>query len=53
MNKIEFNRFRMQLIIDYPCEDIYQLGPKEGEYVRSIGTLNRIIEGRITQEYKK
>ncbi len=34
MNEIGFERFRIQLMIDYPCEDIYQLTQKEGEYIR-------------------
>ena len=52
MNEIGFNRFRIQLIIDYPCEDIYQLTQKEGEYIRLIGTLNKRIEGRTQKEYQ-
>jgi hypothetical protein len=51
MNEIGFERFRIQLIIDYPCEDQYQLGQKEGEYIRLIGTLNKRIEGRTKKEY--
>ncbi len=41
MNEIGFERFRIQLICDYPCEDIYQLRKKEGEFIRQIGTLIR------------
>ena len=51
MNEIGFERFRIQLIIDYPCEDIYQLTQKEGEYIRKMGTLNKIISGRTLKEW--
>ena len=46
MNEIGFERFRIQLIINYPCEDIYQLTQKEGEFIRLLGTLNKQIAGR-------
>ena len=53
MNDIGFERFRIQLIIDYPCEDQYQLTQKEGEYIRLFGTLNKKIEGRTPKEYRE
>jgi hypothetical protein len=51
MNKIGFERFRIQLIIDYPCEDVYQLTQKEGEFIRQMGTLNKQITGSKKKEY--
>jgi hypothetical protein len=51
MNEIGFERFRIQLICDYPCEDKYQLTQKEGEYIRTLGTLNKNIAGRTAREY--
>jgi group I intron endonuclease len=51
MNEIGFDRFRIQLIIDYPCEDKYQLRQKEGKYIRDLGTLNKVIAGRTDREY--
>jgi len=53
MNEIGYNRFRIQLICEYPCEDIYQLRQKEGEYIRQMGTLNKIIAGRTPLEYRQ
>ena len=53
MNEIGENRFRIQLICDYPCEDKYQLKQKEGEYIRNIGTLNKQIAGRTQQQYQE
>jgi hypothetical protein len=51
INDIGFERFRIQLICNYPCEDKYQLKQKEGEYIRIMGTLNMEIAGRTAQEY--
>ncbi len=31
INEIGFERFRIQLVCDYPCEAIYQLRQKEGD----------------------
>ena len=41
INEIGFDRFRIQLIANYPCEDKYMLKQKEGEYIRELGTLNK------------
>jgi group I intron endonuclease len=49
--EIGFERFRIQLICNYACEDKYQLRQKEGEFIRQIGTLNKIIEGRTKKEW--
>ncbi len=51
INEIGFERFRIQLIEDYPCEDKYQLRQKEGEYIKSIGNLNMLQAGRTVKEY--
>ncbi len=51
IKEIGFERFRIQLICNYPCEDKYQLRQKEGEYIRLLGTLNIKIEGRTQKEY--
>ena len=53
MNEIGFDRFRIQLICDFPCEDKYQLRQKEGEYIRQMGTLNINIAGRDKAEYNE
>ncbi len=51
MNEIGFDRFRIELIEEYPCEDKYQLRQREGFFIREIGTLNQIIAGRNVKEY--
>ena len=53
INDIGFDRFRIQLIDNYPCEDKYMLKQKEGEYIRQLGTLNKNIAGRTLQEYQQ
>ncbi len=52
MNNMGFERFRIELICEYPCEDKYQLRQKEGEYIRNLGTLNCYIAGRDNKQYK-
>ena len=51
MNEIGFDRFRIELIENYPCEDKYQLRQKEGYHIRQIGTLNMKIECRTMKEW--
>ena len=53
INEIGFERFRIQLICDYPCEDKYQLRQKEGEYIKNIGNLNLLQAGRTIKEYRE
>ena len=52
MNELGFERFRIQLIENYPCEDIYQLRQREGFYIRQIGTLNMRLAGITPEETK-
>ena len=51
MNEIGYERFRIELIEIFPCEDKYQLLQKEGEYIRTMGSLNMKISGRTDKEY--
>ena len=53
INEIGFERFRIDLIEDFPCEDKYQLRQREGYHIRAIGTLNILIAGRVQKEYVK
>ena len=53
MNEIGFDRFRIELIENYPCEDRYQLRQKEGYYIRQMGTLNMKIECRTSKEWEE
>ena len=53
MNDIGFDRFRIELVEECPCDDKYQLRQREGYYIRQIGTLNIVIAGRTQQEYNE
>jgi len=55
MNEIGFERFRIELIENYPSQDKYQLRQREGHFIRELGTLNKRIEGNIVdkREYDK
>ena len=52
MNDIGFDRFRIELIENFPSQDKYELRQKEGQYIRQLGTLNKRIEGRTIKEYR-
>jgi group I intron endonuclease len=43
MSDIGYERFRIQLIEDYPCQDQYQLRQREAFFMRQIGTMNKFI----------
>ena len=51
MNEIGFERFAIKLVENYPCETVYELRQREGYYIRSMGTLNKLIAGRDRKEY--
>ena len=47
------DKFHIELVEDYPCENKEQLRKREGFYIRQMGTLNMVIEDRTRQEYIK
>ena len=51
MNELGVENFYIELIEEYPCENIEQLRRKEGEWIRKMATLNDQIAGRTTREY--
>jgi hypothetical protein len=51
MNEIGIERFRIDLIENYPCNDKIALGQREGHFIREMGTLNIRIEGRSRKSY--
>ena len=53
INEIGFERFRIQLICEFPCEDKYQLKQKEGEYISAMGTLNVLTAGNMVPSDEK
>ena len=53
MNELGIDKFYIELVIEYPCENKDQLRAKEGEYIREVGTLNMLIAGRTTKHYRE
>ncbi len=40
INEIGFERFRIDLVENYPCNDKYELTQREAYWIKNIGTLN-------------
>jgi len=51
INEVGFDRFYIELFELYSCNSKEELNRKEGEIIRSIGTLNMEIAGRTKPEY--
>ena len=51
IHELGVSNFYIELIENYPCNDIYELRAKEGHYIREQGTLNKVIAGRTNKEY--
>ena len=45
--------FYIELIEGYPCENWERLREREGHSIREFGTLNKKVEGRTPNEYRK
>ena len=44
---------KIELIEEYPCEKLENLLKKEGEYIRSIDCVNKVVAGRTIKEWMK
>ena len=53
MSELGKDKFHIELIEEYPCENKNQLRKREGYYIREIGTLSMVIEDRTKKEYKE
>ena len=51
MREIGEEKFYIELIEEYPCQNSEQLLKREGEWMRKIGTLNENVAGRTKQDY--
>ena len=51
MRELGQEHFYIELIEDYPVENIEQLRKREGEYIRQLSTLNIHIAGRSKQQW--
>jgi hypothetical protein len=48
-----FDRFRIQLIEEYPCEDLYQLRQRQGHHIREMKAINKYADGKDYYEKNK
>jgi hypothetical protein len=49
-----FEKFRIILVEEYPCENKKQLERREGEHIKRINPVgNRFVAGRTQKEYNK
>ena len=51
MKEIGVDKFYIELVENCPCNTVDELRAKEGEHIRRIGTLNKIVSGRTTKMY--
>ena len=42
---------KIELVEEYPCENLEKLLKKEGEYIKSIDCVNKVVAGRTCKEY--
>mgnify|MGYP003638483851 CR=1 FL=1 len=49
----KYTDIRIELLEEYPCDNIEQLNKKEGEYIRNNNCVNRCIAGRTNKEQTK
>jgi len=50
---VKYDDCYIELIENYPCENKEQLTKKEGEYIRNMKCVNKLIAGRTRKEYRK
>ena len=53
MKETDMKDWYIELYEDYRCERKEQLTQREGQVIREIGTLNKLIAGRTKQEYRE
>ena len=46
MNELGIDSFYIELIEEYPCDNVEQLRKREGHFIREISTLNQHVAGR-------
>ncbi len=51
MRKTNIEDWYIELYEEFSCENTEQLNKREGETIREIGTLNKVIPGRTQKEY--
>ena len=53
MNETDINDWYIELYEDCPCERKEQLTQREGQVIREIATLNKVIPGRTKKEWSE
>ena len=48
-----FDRFRIQLIEDFSCEDVYQLHQRQGHHIRELNAINKYTDKKDYYEKNK
>ena len=51
MRKTNIEDWYIELYEEFSCENKEQLNKREGQIIREIGTLNKLIAGRTQKEY--
>ena len=47
----DWDNWYIELFENYPCNSKQELEKREGEVIRQIGTINKVIPGRTRQEF--
>ena len=53
MHELGIENFYIELLEEYPCENVEQLRKREGEQIREFSTLNRYVAGRDEKQYRE
>ena len=53
MNEYGFDKFFMELIEEYPCNNKEELRAREGHYIRERATLNHLVAGRTIKQWRE
>ena len=51
MRDLGVGNFYIELIEEYPCDNVEQLRKREGYFIRELGTLNHVVAGRSKSEW--
>jgi hypothetical protein len=53
MSNTGIEHFYIELVEQYQCNSKEELCSKEGEWIRKVGTLNRLVAGRTDEQYRQ
>ena len=52
-NILQYEDAYIELLEEYPCNNKMELHKKEGEYIRSMDCVNKMVAGRTRKDYEK